>query len=480
MKRIQVMVRATDKLCMIAEKDFDEALHIRVSEEDDEEEDDEEEDDDPEERDGQLTAAAISKAVGTAVGRALSAAGVGKKDKNGKRMVPGADDEPEEVERFSERTRMYGTALRCVPGFEARYARLPEDERCIRTPEGDVETWRWFNAVRAHQSGDESGMAVLKELADHDKKRRAELDGKDPFIRQLGTDTTAIGGALVPTPLANLIILKRDKKERLLPRAMRYTSDAETLTIPSEDTVGAVAGKLENVAIGETDSTFADLVLSKQKVGRIVRTANELLESISSAFSLSTILANQAARKIAVFMDDQGAQTGEGTRPNHKLAIAQATIATVATVTGALTRAKIVTLILALGTEWRDGVLLHLMGNANITAFISQLEDTTGRPLYSPQDAPTIPFSDVGAAVNVVEGLPYVELPFTADTLFVGALGEGFAVLEGGGIRVAVTQEGNGTFEKDQTAWRFTERRDSGVQNLDAFKKSIGAMTAPV
>lgn len=479
MKKIEVFVRATGVIAMIDEGDFDEALHAKVVRDAPKKKDD---DDKGLVRTiGDLTPEEFAKGIGSATVEAmrgvLKELGVGEADLDAdgkpRRIVSDSSrnaDEP--VNRWDDTTIAYGRAGRAIPGFEAQYKKLPEAERAIRSPEGDVYSMRVMTAIAMKDP------SLLNELKSHELKRFGDLDQNDPFIRAtMGTTSTAVGGALVPSPLADLIILKRDARERLLPRSMQLTTEAETLTVPNEATVGAVAGTAENATIGQTDSTLGDTVLTKKKVARIAKSSKELLGSISGAFSLSNILSNQAARKMAVYFDLQGAQNGDGTGTNHTNSIVNATITTVAAVTGALTRAKIIQLLHGLPTEWRDGTQLTFMGNSALTTIIANLVDSNGRPFYLPTDVATRPMSDVGNATNIVEGIPYIELPFTANLLWIAVLNEGFAVLNGGGMRIDMTDVGAGTFENDQVAWKFVERRDSAVVNTDAFREAAGVLT---
>jgi HK97 family phage major capsid protein len=79
--------------------------------------------------------------------------------------------------------------------------------------------------------------------------------------------------------------------------------------------------------------------------------------------------------------------------------------------------------------------------------------------------------------VNIIEGIPLIEVPFTTAVLMLGMLGEGFAVLDDAGIRVESTTEGEDAFKQDQVVWKFVERRDSAVVHSQAFVKSNAAMT---
>ena len=124
------------------------------------------------------------------------------------------------------------------------------------------------------------------------------------------------------------------------------------------------------------------------------------------------------------------------------------------------------------------------MGNSAVTGIISKIEDGNGRPIYLNATAPTQPAGDELSGpdvVSVVEGVRYLEVPFATNILMVGRLSEGFAVLMDAGVRVessdTATVGGESTFERDQVAWKFVERRDSAVVLPDAFRKSAGAHT---
>jgi len=261
---------------------------------------------------------------------------------------------------------------------------------------------------------------------------------------------------------------------------MRVTASGRTFDQPIESTIGAVAGFAENATITDTDSVWVEQTLTKKKVARLVKSSRELLDDVAAAFSLVTTLSTQASRKFSVYNDLQSAQDGDGTGTNYTEALVQATITEIATGIGAaLTRDIILSTYFGLPSEYRDGTEAVWMANGATVEFISKLEDGNGRPLYLAADAPAVPVADVGNAVGVVEGLPLLEVPFTADILMVGLLMEGHMVLDDGVIRVEATTEGAGTFENDQVAWKFVQRRDSAVVLEDAFRKSQ-TVIAPV
>jgi len=440
----------------IYESDFDESKHERIPS-----------------SVGDMTpegfAAMQAEATGSAIRQILEALGVGKpvgKPATGTPRDPNGDDDDGDDQ--DPEARAYGEAVRAIPAWERQYRRLPGDERAVRSPEGDVRTWRF---LKAHMERD---FATMRQVI-------AEDEGIQRIVRAqraLGTGG-ASAGDLLPTPLSDLITLKRDKIERIQPRALTVTSVSQTLDMPREDTVGAVAGVAENADIGETDSTFTELNLSKKKVGRLVRTSKELLADVSGAFSLATILSNQAARKLAVYHDLQEAEDGDGVGTNYTESLIEASISTV-TATGALDRDLILTVLYGLPDEYRDSPGVVWMANAAMVEIIGKLEDANGRPLYSTANAPAVPVGDVNApagVVNVVEGKPLIQVPFATNILMIGLLSEGFTVLMDGGIRVESTTEADDVFKKDQMMWKFVERRDCGVNNPEAFRKSSGVFT---
>lgn len=431
---------------------------------------------------GGMESGALASMLGEAVAEGtrtvLEAAGLGKVNRETVAGRPSEDasqeDDSSRYHEYSDESRSALEGMRATPAWEMQYSQLPEAERNVRTPEGDVLTHRHLTAL---YNRDTAGLRrVFDDYATHYGASR------EAYARAaLGTGA-ALGGKLVPVPLSDVIALKRDARERLAPRSMVVTSDGTTLRLPRENATISVAQIAEGAAITESNATFDEVILTKKKSAVISRSSKELMEDVSAAFSLTTILSNQFARKFAANFDAQGAQDGDGVGENHTDAIAEATITTT-TSAAAMTRKHIVDLVLGVPTAYRDGGGLVIMGNSAMTGFLSEVEDTTGRPLYGMGTAAAVPVSDSGPNVTgIVEGLPYVELPFTANLLYVGLLSEGFAVLKDSAISVEVSDQavvgGESTWERHQVAWKATERRDSAVVNAESFRKFSTAITS--
>jgi HK97 family phage major capsid protein len=452
--KIKVRLRASGAEVEIEESAFDTALHERITPRSI--------GDMPAEEFMTQLATVGARQTGEVVGQILTQLGVGQVNRGSLATTPGtqprqsADAGAVEAQRI-ERVR---------PSWERQYLTLPESERKVRTVEGDLLVLRWAQAV------------VDKDYA------RAEriIRESDPVYSRapLAEGAAATGGNLVPTPLASVILMKRDAHERIAPRSMRFTSPADTLDVPTEATVGDVAATAEATAPSETDSTFGLVTLTKKKVMRACRASRELLADISQAFSLVTILSDQVSRRLAVFSDGQAAVNGNGTPPNWTSAIQGASITAVTGSGGAITRKKIKDLLLGLPSEWRNGPGVFFFGNAAVTGFLSDVVDTTGRPIWLNQTDPARPVGDVGNAVGLVEGIPYLEVaPFSTNILYVGVLAEGYGILEDEALLVEASTEASDVFLKHQVLWKFMQRRDGAVLRTDCFRKTDAAVLAP-
>ena len=391
----------------------------------------------------------------------LKELGAGKVDRG--RLAQGAEGKERSEPEGGEHMAAYGELVRANPSWERKYHAIPEEDRDIRTPANDLMCQDY---IRACASGD---VETLRRIADIKLKTGGDIGKID---RQLSTTATE-GGEFVPVPLSDTLVRKRDKRERIAPLSMRVRSDNTELRIPIENNVPAMTGVLENAAIATNLPSFAEVILNKQKTGNIVAMSWELTQDKSAAFDMVEIITNQGARKLAVYFDAQSAADGDGIAPHHTDALEEATITEVTnTTSNVLNRVAIVEVLLDLPTEYRDGTSPVWMGNAVTTARLANILDLNLRPLYGLNNDAARVVSDVGNAIMVVEGVPYIEVPFATDILMVGLLEEGFAVLMDNGVRVDSSRESGTAFTNDQVHARILDRRDSAVVLTDAFRKS--------
>lgn len=445
--KIQVIERESEKTLHIDESAFDDDLHIRVS------------DAKPEDV-GTITADGLREQLevtferfGEKLGETL---GNLSKPKRGRIQTENRTDDGDD-EEYDEGTRAAFGAGRTRAAAEAQYIRLPEAERAIRSYESDVMCHRWL--IATHEKDHEARREIERSPAFNGGQRG----------HTVGTD--AEGGYLAPQPIANFIAMKRDAYERVAPNSISVTSVSTTLDIPLENAVGAVAAIAEAGTITPSDSTVAQLKLTKEKVGRIALISEELLMDQSASFSIVNLIGQQSGRKLGVFWDTASANaTAGGGVPSDKEINNTNVSATTFATAGTLTRAECVKALLAVPTAWRDGGGVVCMGNSTVTSFLSELEDANGRPIYDMASAAAIPVSDVGNATGNVEGVPYLEIPFDENRLLFGNLNEGFVVMRDGGLRINTSSEY--AFNSDQVAVRVLERRASGMLQEEAFSRT--------
>jgi HK97 family phage major capsid protein len=149
-----------------------------------------------------------------------------------------------------------------------RYDRLPENERALRSPESDVAVQRYFQGMIRK---DHSMMLDALEITEGIGGVRAERAA-------LAEGVAATGGNLVPTPLAASIVEKRQDVEVIGPRSRRFTSQNQSIAIPTQATLMTAALTAEGAAIAATDPTFGQVVLSKKKIATATRSSRELLD----------------------------------------------------------------------------------------------------------------------------------------------------------------------------------------------------------
>jgi HK97 family phage major capsid protein len=449
--KIQVIEREGQKLIEIEETAFDKALHARVVVQEDETDEGSNSLEDLR-KDVLGGFKDLAKDIQTALTESVS--------ERGRLGAGGSDNRDSNDERYDENTRAAFTAGRTRPMAEQQYKRMPKSWEGIRNYEDDVMIQRWLRAVAKNDFG------TISEI------ERSPAFWGGERAQSVGTDSE--GGFLAPAPLANFIAIQRDNFERIAPNSMVVTSESTTLSIPLESTVGAVGPIAEGAAITPADTVYGNLNLIKAKQGRLTLISSELMADQSAAFSIVTITANQAGRKLAGAWDAAAAVGDAGSPPATGTAAA-ASIHGAATdmavsVTVQITRAEIVALLLTVPTAWRDGGQIVAMGNSVVTGVLSTIVDLNDRPIYNLGDAAAIPVSDVGNATGNIEGVPYLEVPFpttTHDNLYFGNLRDGFAVLMDGGIRVDTSTEYS--FNTDEIAVRILERRASGVMQAASF-----------
>lgn len=354
------------------------------------------------------------------------------------------------------------------------YDTLPRYAQKIRNPRTDKLMADYLRAVRWKKW--EQVDKTFRQL--NDMYKRADLLEGDSELESGGSAGT--GAPFLPLPLANLIVLARDKRAKVRGVAQRFTSTGQTLRVPTSGTATA-SMVAEGSTASEGNPVLATKLFQKKKAQARFDASDELLED--SSFNLVTFFAERGGSRLGQLEDEQFC-AGPSGDPNVTESLEQATITAVAeTSSGELTYLDVVALFFALPEQYRTtGV--YWMGNSLMMQILSQILDGNGRPIFTPGlAAPQVVTSEAPplGAVGSIFGHPVLELPFTTATsptsadLWVGVLNN-YGILDGGGITVRASEHTR--WDDDVMSWKITERIDGVVLLEDSFRNMEGIVSA--
>jgi HK97 family phage major capsid protein len=351
---------------------------------------------------------------------------------------------------------------------DALYRHMSDERKSWRNPKLDELGKRWIIAMAqrrmdtAEQLRQELDDAYLEGI--RSGERASTLYGTVTAVSGLGQGT---GGAIAPLPFANDIVLARDKRARFRALVSRFTSESNTLRVPTAG-VATAAMAAEGATAAQGEPTFGSQLLSKKKAQATFKASEEMLAD--SAFNLVSLFSERAGAAIATLEDVQIA-TSNGTAPNITESLGSATITDVAEATSTvLTYADVVKLFFAVPDQYHQSAAWF--GNAGMMQFLSSLLDGNGRPIFTPAgQAPQVVGDSTAQAVGTIFGRPVYLVPLAAGSLFCGDPAY-YGMLDGGGLVVKVSDVVS--WATDLVDFKVTERFDGAVLLEDAFRKMIG------
>ncbi len=397
--------------------------------------------------------AVVKETVEQTVTERLKAAGVGNVDRGKVAARPDGGEGPEEIPAWR--------AGRAAPRFEAQmYRDIPENIREFRTPDLDHHIQQWAIGVMRN---DHQAMAEA-----HEAIRGITGEARD---LNLTSDTQ-----LVPSPLASTIVELKRKIQMIGPRATHFTTEATTLEIPTEATFAAASGVAEGGIITPSDPTWGTVTLTKVKSVVSTKSSVEFIED--NAFNAVSFLGAQAAKTIALRNDAQDMADGDGTGTNQSDALEQASINEVDGSVGTMLYADVLALWYTLLSQYR-GNSVWLGGNGIMKEF-ADLVDGNSRPIFTPGGIATefqpISGGQGAPGVGTIFGRPVLEIAgATAGVLILGDLSY-YGVLDHGSIRAEFSRET--AFLTDEVVWKWVQRRDGAVLQVEAFQKHGGITEA--
>ena len=367
----------------------------------------------------------------------------------------------------------YGEGVRLISPHAVRYLRLPEIQRKIRTPDSDHWMAQWLRGKAWRDRGIlMEADAKLEELgfprvSVSDHERADLLEGLASGVTGM---TAGSGASLMPTPLAAVTMLARDKRARLRPIVSSFTSAGKTLRVPTAGSA-TVAMVAEGATATQGEPSIAHKLLDKKKAQGVFEASIELLAD--SAFDLVSLFSERAGSALGALEDVQIC-TSNGTAPNITSAIITGVTEVTEAVSATLAYADVVSLYFAVPEPYRAGG--SWLGDGTVMKLLSLIDDGNGRPIFQPSiDAPAVVGNTAGN-VGSIFGRPVYDVPLAAGTLMFGDFREGYGLLDAGGISVAISEHIR--FLEDGIVFKFTTRFDGNILTVAALRIMLGLTTA--
>jgi len=363
--------------------------------------------------------------------------------------------------------------VRTNPHTALLYRSLPKDVQGWRTPDTDHWCAQWMRALPR------GNFAAMRQAHDELAKlgfgydageRAALLEGSADATSGIGDGSAA---PLIPLPLANTIVLARDKASRFRSRVAQFTTDAQTLRVPTSG-VATVTMAAEQAGATNTEPTPSSVLLSPNKMQAHFQISQETIDD--SAFNIVGYLAERAGSAMGA-KEDQQISTATGTAPEFTGSLDSTTITSVDEATSTeLAYVDLPTLFFALPSQYR-GEGCYWMCNAAFLTFLSQLVDTAGRPILAGTTQGAMPVTDDATlhgnqgVIGTIFGRPVLEAQTDAGGIYIGNLNY-YGLCTKGGLVVAASEHIG--FATGEVHFRITQRIDGAVLVADAFRSMDG------
>lgn len=292
---------------------------------------------------------------------------------------------------------------------------------------------------------------------------QAVVFGDKVAAKALSEGTGADGGFIVPTEFRASVLAKRDKVSVIRPRATVIPMTRDQLQVPAEGNAVTVTWTAENIALTESNPTFAQVTLNTNKLTALSKMSRELFAD--TPINLLDYIAGVYGRAIAkeedkVFMAGTGTGQPKGIRTYTFTSVAQA---------GAnLAANDVKELFYTLASQYRENGA-WLIHNSRIK-LIDKLQDSQGRYLWA---------DGMSGAPNTLLGRPVLEqndIPTNLGAgtneseIFFGDLSY-YLIGDRQDVVVESTTEGAGAFETHQVATKVITRVDGQLGLTDPIVK---------
>ena len=316
---------------------------------------------------------------------------------------------------------------------------------------------------RAFMEKDRAAMAKIDREVAQDYKKKGQ-----------NIATPADGGYLVPTTIADSILLKRNALSGFRRLATTLQNLVGPYDLPTEAGKPTAYWVAEGAAITESKSTFGKKTLNLYKIAGLTTFTYESIHDTASNPSLQNLVENQIAFVITAAEND-AIVNGDGSTKPFGFRSSDITPASAAATAGGLAYTDVTKVRRLLGTAYRPyGVFVtsSLGGNA-----LENVRDTTGRPIWREGIAEGNPATVLGRPVIELDEIP-ANLGAGTDTTELWYMDPSFYYLgTGEALRVDWGTRAD-DFARDQIKLRVIDRIGGRPTFSEAFAKLTGVKSS--
>jgi HK97 family phage major capsid protein len=341
-----------------------------------------------------------------------------------------------------------------------------------RSPMSDGWVAEWVAGL--HQHDIERCRVAARMIDSHYRELGRSTPGaagdlyRAAFVEGTITGNVTGGNAspLIPQPLANLVILARDRFSKIRSLAQIVQMGAgRTIRVPAMGRATA-AIFAEGAGAPEGSAVPTEPVMQKRKLGVMFHASDEVVED--TPFNLVTIFSQRAGEAIGAGEDIEFTKTasvlvsasiGQGTAG---AAVGGYPDPTPASAT-ALAIGHFYSLYYSLPAQYR-GTASWFMGDAMCARASALLDAVGGRPLLQDANAPVNAVGDAPGNEGAIFRRPLFSVPL-ADGIIVFADASYYGVADAGGITAKVED----LPASDNTKWYFRERTDGQILLAEAI-----------
>lgn len=347
--------------------------------------------------------------------------------------------------------KTYGEGARLSRPWDSspERTRLPDQERALRTADGDFWMLEWMRAFsRGDFAGRSQADAKLTQVFP-DLYRADTLEGA---AGASGAFSDGTGGVLIPRPLEALVGIALAKVAKMARWARTYTMTAQQHNIPTAAAATAyMQGEATSPLTGGEPTLAQVPLVAHEAIGKLIL-GRDLLDD--QAANVVPVFVQLMGDALAELEDAEFLKAGTGSAP-HVTKLAATAFSE--TTSGTLSATNVFGMYRNVPQRYRENAMWLV--NGTVLGLLSNVRDGMGRPFYQSLLDPPVALGDdarVNGAVGFLLGKPVHEVDLTAGDIYFGDVGRNYAI----GRRRGITVESSRDFFFDtrRIIWLVSQR----------------------